>query len=205
MDENREEQWSEKRRDDESLRGSLERDTAYLDDPKPKKKIDDEEYDVLNPFGDVRKMAESAFDEAFVDADKQEQRERDIEQFDLISKRIKRAHGVDGIDGIQRLLGAEEQLRTSPVEALQFLYHQYVEGDAAQATYQTELRNTTTEVTRFFDAHEISEDVADIMTRYIGTPQFQQSRTGDTDRDLKRAYRQVTEGMRRARMPGGRR
>ncbi len=112
MDENREQQWSAKRRDDESLRSGLERETESLDDPPEKISLDEKPYDRFARHADLRDYLEKAVDQSFYNSANAEKSERYISDFELLGQQIQRSHGVDGVTGLRQMLQIDEGLRS---------------------------------------------------------------------------------------------
>lgn len=197
MDANREEQWSTKRRDDESLRNSLERETESLDDPPEKISLDEKPYDRFARHADIRDDLGKAVDVAFYNSAQGEKREKQQAEFDLIGKKMQRRYGVDGVDGTKRLMSALEQIEAQPIEALQYLYHQYVEGDATQKANETHFANSMKDIEAVERKYDISTEVWSLVPDFMATPEFRKSLTGDNEADILRAVRMVKEGLKR--------
>jgi len=200
MDENREEQWSAKRRDDESLRGSLERSTESLDDPPEKISLDDKPYDRFARHADIRDDLGKAVDVAFYNSSQGEKREKQQAEFELIGKKMQRRYGVDGVEGTKRLMTALNNLESQPVEALQFLYNEYVVNGAAQKATESDYRNSIKDIEAVEKKYDVSPEVWNLVPDFMDTPEFRRTISGDNQADILRAVRMVKEGLKRVHM-----
>lgn len=188
----RSERWETERRDKEELRNSLERPVADLDFPKPKQRaIDDDK--------GLRETLEDALEESHVNADRAERREKDLERFDLVSQQIKRSHGIEGIDAVEALWRAEQRLRQEPEAAIRHLANQYLSPNLANAAAQREHESALGEVHKFMERYSVSPAVESLLPSYLGSPAFQQYRTGDYQKDLLRACSEIQRGLGRVK------
>ena len=206
MDENREQQWSAKRRDEESLRSGLERETESLDDPPEKISLDEKPYDRFARQADIRDDLGNAVDVAFYNSAQAEKRDAKYKSLDLIEQRLKRSHGIgDLVEGVQQMLQIDEGLRDPRLEVRTATIEHMVNlardgsdyGPAAQQrAYDATLKDIEA-VERKFD---VSPQVWDLLPDYMATPEFMRSRTGDNEADILRAVRMVKEGLKRVKM-----
>jgi hypothetical protein len=204
MDENREAQWSAKRRDDESFRSDLERDTESLDDPPEKISLDEKPYDRFGRHADIRDDLSKAVDVSFYNSANAEKRERYISEFDLIDKHVQRSHGVDGVTGLKQMLQIDEgirspdfQTRVATVQHLVNLAHN--DSDYGPAAQQRAYDNTMKVIAAVENKYDVAPQIWDHVADYMNTPAFQSSKTGDHEADLLMAIRRVKEGLKRVK------
>lgn len=200
MDEIRDAEWSAKRRDDESLRSSLERETESLDDPPEKVSLDDKPYDRFARQADIRDDLGKAVDTAFFNSSLGEKREKEQAAFDLIGKKMQRRYGMSGVDGTKQLMNALNQLETQPEQALQFLYREYVEGGAAEQAHQRDFSASIKDIEAVEKKYDVPQEVWSLVPDYMATAEFQRTITGDNQADILRAVRMVKKGLDRVKM-----
>jgi len=207
LEENRQQQWTERREDRESVRENITKLTEEWDDPQPKQKIEDDsdDYSPMGRFKGLREGIVQDFKTTWLDAEQEERRQEKYRKLDLLEKQLQRSHGVTDLhQGIAQMLEIERGLRGTDEEFNAALQHQINlrNNGYAQHIDIREHENTKKGVVDVFDQYEIDKAVEPYMIEYMRTPEFQNSKTGDIEADIKRAYRMVTEGLKRARMPG---
>ncbi len=200
QEENRQAEWASAREDRDSLRSGLERATEGLDDPPEKIKLDDEPFDSMRRHGNIRADLSAVVDQSFYNSVQTEKREKDQAEFDLIGKKMQRRYGLNGVDGTKRLMNALDSLETQPMEALQFLYREYVEGGAGQQAFEKEYATSVKDVEAFERKYDVAPEVLNLLPDYMSTPEFQRRKTGDNERDILTAVRMVKEGLKRVKM-----
>jgi hypothetical protein len=200
MDQNREEEWASRRADSDSLRNGLERATEGMDDPPEKISLDEKPYDRFGRQADIRDDLGKAVDVAFYNSAEREKRDEAHAAFDLISKKMQRRYGVDGVEGTNRLMTALSNLETNPESALRFLYQEYVEGSAAQTAHQTDLQNSIRDIEAVEKKYDVRPEVWNLLPDYMATPEFQRRKTGDNEKDILMAVRAISEGLKRVKM-----
>lgn len=206
MDENREEQWSAKRRDDESLRSGLERDTEGLDDPPEKISLDDKPYDKFARHADIREELGKAVDQSFYNSAQAEKREAKYKKLELMEKQLKGSHGVgDIVEGIEQMLHVDRGLRhpnkdvrVATIEHMVNLARD--DSDYGKATEHRAYTNNLKAVEAVEAKYDVSPQVWDLTSDYMSTPEFQNRRTGDNEADLLMAVRMVKKGLERVQM-----
>jgi hypothetical protein len=207
MDEIRDAEWSARREDRDSLRGSLERATESFDDP-PETKIDlnDEPFDRYKRHGDIRSGIAASIDESFFNSANAERRERYIGEFDQIDQQLKRSHGVDGVTGIKQMIQVDAALRSPDFQTRVNAINHMVELAHNESPYREAVQYrtqeaATKEVEAWFKKHQIGKtpeeraQIENLMGEYLSSPGAK--RTGNFDADLKHAFRQATAGAKR--------
>lgn len=203
-EENRQNEWAEKRADRDSLRSGLEQSTEHMDDPPEKISLDDEPFDRFKRHGDIRSGIAASIDQSFYNSANAEKRERYISEFDLIDKHVQRSHGVDGVTGLKQMLQIDEgirspdfQTRVATVEHIINLAHN--NSDYGRAAQQRMHDNTVKDIEAVERKYDISPQVWDHVADFMSTPAFQRTKTGDNEADVLRAVRMVKEGMKRVK------
>ena len=185
---NNQERWDAQREDRENLRESLESGMEHFDDPKPRKKDDD------NPEATIREDAERAWDRSMNQSALADIERKQFEEFQHRGKLVKRSHGIDSaVEAFDMLYAADKALRTNPEAAFNWLAQNYGDGRNAQAVAQHEQQAAMAEVTKFFDAHEIGADEEQLILHAIKSGEVQ--RSGDIEKDLRAAYRIAKKGQ----------
>lgn len=185
----REQRWQAETEDRTNLRGNLEK-WADEEFTKPKEKPSEDDIGTT-----PREAAEKAWDQTHFAAEERERDKKEVEKLKQLAGRIKREHGIDGVDGLERLVAAEAVMRqaSSPQEVLQMLQ----QAGMLDGTYHREVQATT---------HQSAVEACEaFMTRYDIPPAAEKlmmtalnkgdvARTGNFDRDLMTAYRHVMKG-----------
>jgi len=207
MDEIRDAEWTDKRADRDSLRGSLERATESFDDPPETKiNLNEEPYDRHRRHGDIRSDLAAAVDQSFYNSANAERRERYIGEFDQIDQQIKRSHGVDGVTGIKQMIEVDAALRSPDFQTRVNAINHMVELAHNESPYREAVayrtqEAATKEVADWFGKHAIGKtpeekaQIENLMAEYLSSPGAR--RTGNFDADLKHAFRMATAGAKR--------
>ncbi len=183
----REERWEAERADRDGLRASLEGDVSDIyDAPKKRPPKDD-------PDATIRDEASRAWDTLMGQGALADIEKREFDEFRRLGKLVKNKHGVDSpTEAFQRLMEAEEALRTNPEGALQFLAQSYMTGQPAQDVARREQQAALSAVEQFFTDHEIGPADEALILHAIKSPDFR--RTGDFEADLQAAYKATRKG-----------